>query len=342
MSESFNWHCVKCPSNSIKAGMNTRHCQKCNGEMISNLNRTVCYDPYVLVYLDADDNVVIFVLFIVSVGSLFNVMTIGIFTKLRKTPVIRASGLHPSLLQLSMHLLVFILLPACFLNKLTQTKCFVQPVVFGSLFTIISTVTMTKTLKALHAFKSSLVLSKRSVMVTKVTEWFLLLLLLIIRISICAVSFFNQLPTIESTRNRKQLTRHIYCTNNVHLQLQIGYLFLLSFFCLIQAFRGRKLPGRFNESIKTTYSMLLTAVTFSILIVISQSQANSKSSGLIFLVSLIIININQLVMMYSHKVYLVLYHPETNTKTAFQSSMMRNAEKMAAHRIKHGKQESAL
>ena len=43
-------------------------------------------------------------------------------------------------------------------------------------------------------------------------------------------------------------------------------------------------------------------------------------------------------MIYSYKAYIVLFHSEKNTKTAFHLSMMRNAEKIAARRVKDAEQ----
>ena len=202
-----------------------------------------------------------------------------------------------------MHLLLFATVPLIVLNKLTQIKCIMQPFVIGTLLLIITAITMTKTLKALHAFQSNVLISKRSVTMTRITEWFILFIIAIVQIIICAISFFQASSTTATIRNRELIVKTVYCTNQTQIQIQLGYIFLLSLFCLIQAFRGRHLPGRFNESLQTTHSMLFAILILGINFPITQSLMYSTTRGVVIVGFVTVIIFIQLIAMHSFKIF---------------------------------------
>ena len=332
--ERHNWRCMKCDINFIKPGYGPESCKKCHIDRRSNINRTHCDDPYTNIYLKATDVVIVIQLLISFLGIMFNIVTIAIVLKFRRTPVIRASSLYPSMLQLLSHSCLFISSPFLFLYKPNQLKCCVQPVLIGALLTIISTITMTKTIKSQHAFKSSLVVSKRAVVITKSAEWFSLLLTILIQGLNGGISFYQVLPTIDHSLNREKLTRNVFCKNQRHFYLQLSFVLILSLSCLMQAFRGRNLPGYFNESMRTTYSMLITIVILVITFPISISQSDMQDSSLVILLSVTLINLIQLLIMYAYKVYIVLFRAERNTRASFQLAMMKHSEKTVTRKMR--------
>ena len=333
--ERVNWHCVVCEPNTIKPHYSTNYCQKCKGYLKPNGKRTKCFDPYTAVYLQINDQIVIVILIIVSCGIFLNVITLVTFICYKSTPVVRSSGLNESLLQLSVQLMLFIAMPVLFLNKPTWFRCFTQPLLVGDLLSVVTTVTMTKTIKALNAFKARLVLSKREVIMTKTIEWFVLILVVVIQVLIFGISFYQVSPDVGVVLSEEKLTRDVYCSNLVHLQIQLAYVVMLSMFCLMQAFRGRNLPGRFNESTRATYSMLFTILILGITFTIINSQPKGKDISLVTIISVTLINIIQLLFMYSYKVFVIVFRPNKNTKKAFQLSMMRHAREESSRVISY-------
>ena len=333
-TEHLDWRCVKCSTNTVKSTYNSDRCKRCPELTKSNEKRTICYDPYIKVFVEMKSVVLVAALVIILLSVMINIFVLSVFVRYRRTPVVRASGYDFSVLQLCIHLLLFVTLPILVLIEPTQTRCILQPTFIGVLLAMISTITVVKTFKALHAFKSSLVISKRSAQKTKITEWFVFTIVTIDQICIAAVTFTQNLPTVDEILDKKLEIRHLYCNNLSHIHTQLVYVLVLSIICLVQAFRGRNLPVRFNESKRTTYSMLITALILGITFPISMNQVDKKNQNLVILISVSIINALQLVVMYSYKLYIVLFQPKKNTKQAFQLSMMRNAEKNVAMKLK--------
>ena len=188
--QRLDWHCVKYPSNSIK--LHSQYCQKCNTDKKSDSNRTTCYDPYIEIYLLSNDPIIVVILVFVSCDILFKLVTLYLFTKLRNTLVILASGFKSCMIQIMSQFFLYIALPICLLNKPNQIKCNAQPMLMGTLLTVCLTITATKTFKALHTFNSSLVLSWNEVRRTKIVEWFILVMVCLIQMSICGITFLTE------------------------------------------------------------------------------------------------------------------------------------------------------
>ena len=335
--ERLNWRCVRCSQDFIKTNFDSTYCKTCGDDTLSNKNRSVCYDPYTNVYIRNSNPFVILILLFTSYGVAFNIFTIFIFSRYQNTPIIQGSGFGSSMLQLCTYMVLFITVPISVLNKPTQLKCIIQPVLIGTMMVIITTITLTKTFKALHAFNSTTLLTKSSIRKTKIVEWFVLALTLIIQIAITGLTYFTALPKINSTLDKTLFTREIYCANENHIQVQLGFIIIISIVCLVQAFRGRNLPFYFNESKRTTYSMLVSILILVICFpILLQSRLNNENR-IIAIFAVILTNMLQLIVMYSYKMFVIIFRSETNTKQAFRLKMMRNAEQAAMRKMNRNK-----
>ena len=341
--ERINWHCVKCPVNHVKEGYNEESCKMCPIERKSNVNKSKCFDPYTDVYLHVTHELYIASTSLSFVGVLLSTIGIATFIKYKETPIIRASNQDSCLIHMIAHLLLFIAVPLSVYDRPSTIQCISQPVAIGLLLTVVSAVILTKTQKSLYAFNARLILSKRLVFITKAVEWLVLFVLVMMQLAICGITFFNTLPDIKATLNKKLLTRDIICTNKVHMQIQLGYILILSLFCSIQAFRARNLPKHFNETKRTTYSMLITILILCITFPISSGQEKEENRVVITAFALTLINFVQIIAMYGYKTYVVLFQSEKNTRKAFRLAMMRNASKAASHTLRgvHFAEESS-
>ena len=119
----------------------------------------------------------------------------------------------------------------------------------------------------------------------------------------------------------RELTADISCPSS-HVTLQICYLFALQTFLLIQAFRGRKLPGLYNEAMTNVYTSF-TAITLCIatlpVFFVTQQTESSKATLQCFILT--IINFSQICMLYGKRFYLVLFQQHKNTREYIRSKM---------------------
>ena len=135
------------------------------------------------------------------------------------------------------------------------------------MLTILSAITMIKIQNVLLAYNAMERLSKRSVTIPKTMEWFILIALIAIQLSLSAITLTNQVPEIQMELNKKSLTRDVICTNHFHVQVQSIYILVLSIFSFIQGYRARNLPEYFNDVTRIIYTMLMTVCVYMCLYV---------------------------------------------------------------------------
>lgn len=326
-TEKYDWHCVTCPEGHIKSKYGKDLCKRCEGFTRPNVNNSQCYDPFSDRYFNKENSIAVMLTLLSSFGAAFSLVIIIVFVRFRNTPIVRSSGMATSMLQLGCHLSLFIALPFLLLNKPTALKCFLQPVLFGLLLTIISALTLTKTQKLLYAFHAIVRLSKRTVMMSKAVFIFILVFIITIQLLLSLVAYIQHPPDVVKILNYDTLTRDLQCANQSHINTEYFYILALSFFSAIQAYRSRRLPKHFNETKATTYSMFVTILTLVALILVRNSQPGKTAEVAFDFLAICMINLTQLLLTYCYKTYVVMFHPCKNTKQAFQLSMMYSAHK---------------
>lgn len=121
--------------------------------------------------------------------------------------------------------------------------------------------------------------------------------------------------------------RDVYCNTGFHMQCQMIYFIILLLFSSVQAFRARRLPIMFNESMAIAYSSFVLVILFSITFPINYFQENPLNGSIVLWVSLSVANALLIFIMYSGRVYIIMFKSHINTKAFLQEMIMRNIKK---------------
>ena len=117
-----------------------------------------------------------------------------------------------------------------------------------------------------------------------------------------------------------------HCNTGYHGNVLIGYLTFLQMICLIQAFRGRNLPGLMNDSMVLVYTIFIItmsfAVTIPIVFFVDKQDGNFVHSTALLINSATIVS-----FLYGRKVLIMIFQPRKNTKAYFNAKSMENMAK---------------
>lgn len=152
----------------------------------------------------------------------------AIFVRYHETPLVWASNLQLLYLQLLSHLLVSTTSPLLIHMVPNSATCLLCPVVIGIGFTTIITVNISKAQKVFMIHHSRIMMSKKEVVITKASEWFAVALL----VNSCMVMILSsfEMPQRRLHYNEQEMTKDIYCSNNINVLVQLSFAFLLLLF----------------------------------------------------------------------------------------------------------------
>lgn len=228
--------CLKCPSWQ----WSTNGSAQCT-------NRTVEYfywkDPYAI-------TLVVFS----AIGFLLVIMTGALFVKHFDTPAVKAAGGYYTFLFM-ISLLVSLVSIVFFIGEPSNTICKIRQPFFGISFTISVSCILIKSIRILLAFESA----KRGKVLTNLTYLPVVIIITLggIQVLICTLWLLLNGPY-----------RQDYIVNNLMILkcneasysafgIMLGYIGLLALICFLLAYKGRKLPDKYNEARCITFSMLV-------------------------------------------------------------------------------------
>ena len=331
--QSRGWHCIPCKENYFKKTVGYHPCIKCPYEWISNENRTTCSFPYSYIYLRPFDHVGRVVLSVSCIGVLIVIITIFILIKFRKTPLVKATDFRASITQLIIHNILLVLVPVLYLGKPTKLICTYRPITFSLLYMLIISITLTKSEKLLTIFQVPFQMNRSEIIKIKVKEVFIPIFVSIIQIFLFVISTSKLSPKLNVITIKETFVTNITCNSDIHLQLQLAFIFGLSFVCGVQAFRARKLPETFKETKYITFAMFTTDVLISTMFPLYYSQTNEYWRTVISLIILLVLNLVHFIIMFAYKVWILFFHPEQNTRQSFREIMMRKKEKSVWRKV---------
>ena len=315
--------CVKCSVGSVKPLPGQQQCFRCSENAAPNLNQTKCLSFEYKYYLVSFLNRVIAVI-LSSLGFIFGSLFLIVFLLYKNTPIVKASNLRLSIIQLLLHLILnYHLIITVF--KQSYIVCLLHSVPSGYLLKLILSIYIIKTNQLLTIFKSTLRVERTQFL--KLKELFFPFLNLVINAFVTVMlltEFKYQFGILEDTAS---LVRYQYCNMNVYLNVDILFLMLLTLGCSIQSFWARKLPANFNETyyifLGMFASVILTALYFPL------NASFSKDGQKIFVNSCIIFSINMALMIitYGYKIVIILFQKDKNTKEVFQKIMLECIQK---------------
>ncbi|KAL4647005.1 hypothetical protein GN956_G7733 [Arapaima gigas] len=307
--------CLPCADGEISNTTDSSECYRCPPDFWSNEARDSC-EPKPVEFLSFKEPLGVCLTLTSLLGVCVCLAVLSVFARHRSTPVVRANNSELSFLLLLALALCF-LCAVLFIGQPQQWTCQLRHVVFGLAFALCISCILVKTIVVVMAFRATL--PDNNVM-----RWFgaaqqrgTVLVFTAVQASICVV-WLTTAPPTPYKNTHYQNSRIIWeCTvgSVVGFSCVLGYIGLLAAVCFLLAFLARKLPDNFNEAKFITFSMLIFCAVW-ISFVPAYVSSPGKYTVAVEIFAILASSFGLLGAIFVPKCYIILLHPEKNTKKA--------------------------
>ncbi|XP_073707070.1 extracellular calcium-sensing receptor-like [Garra rufa] len=308
--------CLPCGDGEISNTTDAIKCIVCPEEFWSNSYKDQCV-PKEVEFLSYEDPLGISLTTASLLGACFCALVMVIFAHHHNTPIVRANNSELSfLLLLSLKLCFLCVL--LFIGQPQLWTCQLRHAVFGISFVLCISSILVKTMVVIAVFKSSRPEGKGAM------KWFgavqqrcTVLVLTAIQVVICAVWLSNASPTPHKNNQyiRSKIVYECAIGSVAGFSMLLAYIGLLAAVSFLLAFLARNLPDNFNEAKFITFSMLIFCAVW-IAFVPAYVSSPGKYAVAVEIFAILASSFGLLVAIFAPKCYIILLHPERNTKKA--------------------------
>uniref|UniRef100_A0A6J0UGH9 Extracellular calcium-sensing receptor n=1 Tax=Pogona vitticeps TaxID=103695 RepID=A0A6J0UGH9_9SAUR len=323
------FECVECTDGEISDETDASACEKCAENFWSNENHTFCI-PKQIEFLSWTEPFGIALTLFAILGIFLTSFVLGVFTRFRNTPIVKATNRELS------YLLLFSLL-CCFSSSLffigepQDWNCRLRQPAFGISFVLCISCILVKTNRVLLVFEAKIPTSLHRKWWGLNLQFLLVFLCTFVQIVICVIWLYTAPPS--SFRNHELEDEIIFITCNegslMALGFLIGYTCLLAAICFFFAFKSRKLPENFNEAKFITFSMLIFFIVW-ISFIPAYASTYGKFVSAVEVIAILAASFGLLACIFFNKVYIILFKPSRNTIEEVRCSTAAHAFKVAA------------
>ncbi|XP_030257363.1 extracellular calcium-sensing receptor-like [Sparus aurata] len=308
--------CIPCSEGKISNKTDSMECISCPEDFWSSPQRDHCV-PKKTEFLSYHEPLGICLTAASLLGTFFCVITLGIFTYHRQTPMVRANNSELSFLLLVSLKLCF-LCSLLFIGRPRLWTCQLRHAAFGISFVLSVSCILVKTMVVLAVFKASKPGGGASL------KWFgamqqrgTVMVLTSIQAAICTAWLVSASPTPHKNTqyHNDKIVYECVVGSTVGFAVLLGYIGLLATLSFLLAFLARNLPDNFNEAKLITFSMLIFCAVW-VAFVPAYVNSPGKYADAVEVFAILASSFGLLLALFGPKCYIILLRPERNTKKA--------------------------
>uniref|UniRef100_A0A8C5A2Y6 G-protein coupled receptors family 3 profile domain-containing protein n=1 Tax=Gadus morhua TaxID=8049 RepID=A0A8C5A2Y6_GADMO len=308
--------CIPCSEGKVSNGTDSTKCTSCQEYFWSNIQRDHCI-PKSMEFLSYVEPLGISLTTASLSGTLLCTIVLGIFTRHRTTPVVRANNSELSFLILLSLKLCF-LCSLLFIGQPRLWTCQFRHVAFGISFVLCISCILVKTMVVLAVFKSSKPGGGGSL------KWFgavqqrgTVIFLTLIQAAVCITWLVSSSPAPHENTEYYNDRIVVECVvgSTVGFGVLLGYIGLLAILSFLLAFLARNLPDNFNEAKFITFSTLVFCAVW-IAFIPAYINSPGKYADAVEVFAILSSSFGLLLALFGPKCYIILLQPEKNTKKA--------------------------
>ncbi|XP_036934175.1 extracellular calcium-sensing receptor-like [Acanthopagrus latus] len=308
--------CIPCSEGKISNKTDSMECTSCPEDFWSSPQRDHCV-PKKTEFLSYHEPLGICLTAASLLGTFFCVITLGIFTYHRQTPMVRANNSELSFLLLVSLKLCF-LCSLLFIGRPRLWTCQLRHAAFGISFVLSVSCILVKTMVVLAVFKASKPGGGASL------KWFgamqqrgTVMVLTSIQAAICTAWLVSASPTPHKNTqyHNDKIVYECVVGSTVGFAVLLGYIGLLATLSFLLAFLARNLPDNFNEAKLITFSMLIFCAVW-VAFVPAYVNSPGKYADAVEVFAILASSFGLLLALFGPKCYIILLRPERNTKKA--------------------------
>ncbi|XP_075125627.1 G-protein coupled receptor family C group 6 member A-like [Leptodactylus fuscus] len=254
-----------------------------------------------------------------SIGFLV-VSVIGIlFAKYMDTPAVKAAGGYCTYI-LNISLLVSLAGSVLFIGEPLEIICKIRQPLFGISFTIVISCILVKSLRIILAFESGN--RGKRVMASAIKPIAIIIFLTVIQLAICTIWLMLKSPSVSTIRKIPELLI-LQCDEGSYLAfgIMLGYIGLLALICFLLAYKGRKLPEKYNEARCITFSMLVYMFVWILFIPIYMNNTSSAYLSAVQIIAILGSNYGVIGCHLLPTCYIILFKSKRNTRECYLQSI---------------------